>query len=356
MKLNIKGKVAVLGDTHFGKKQGSIKVLENILDHYEKELFPVLIDQGVEHVIQVGDIFDVRTSICARLIHIVKERFFDWFKEHDIHLIITLGNHDIFLRESRVYNSPSLVASSHVHVIKDRTYMKINGNKVLLQPWLVQGEELTREDLNGVDYVFGHLEIQGFYMVKGVEADGGNPPGLYEKCKHVFAGHFHLKQTNGNISYLGSAVQNDWSDYNEVKGFVILNEDDTIDFFENTVSRKYIILEYTNDGLYVKGLNTFPFKIDNFSNYLPAFKKHYLKFIIKYRSEENNADDYLFELKKENINFRLIDESRINEIATIDNIDVDSNKDTREIIVDAINDQPEEVKNKFMNILSKIDA
>ena len=74
------------------------------------------------------------------------------------------------------------------------------------------------------DYLFGHLELEGFSMQKGVKAHGGMSPTIFNKYKHVFSGHYHSHSTSGNITYLGVPYELTWADADDQKYFFIMDD------------------------------------------------------------------------------------------------------------------------------------
>jgi hypothetical protein len=84
------------------------------------------------------------------------------------------------------------------------------------------------------DYCFAHLELAGFKMSKYYVAEHGDDPNLFNKYKQVWSGHYHQKNSGGNILYLGNPTQDDWSSVDEVKGFHVFDTDTKeMEFIEN---------------------------------------------------------------------------------------------------------------------------
>lgn len=62
-------------------------------------------------------------------------------------------------------------------------------------------------------------------MYKGVPNDHGMDPSLFSRLDMVFSGHFHHRSRNGNIQYVGTPYELTWSDYDDPRGFHILDLD-----------------------------------------------------------------------------------------------------------------------------------
>ena len=57
---------------------------------------------------------------------------------------------------------------------------------------------------------------------------------MIEKYSKVLSGHFHAKQTKGNVHYLGTQYQLTFSDLNEKKGFHVFDTDTAeLEYIEN---------------------------------------------------------------------------------------------------------------------------
>jgi hypothetical protein len=70
---------------------------------------------------------------------------------------------------------------------------------------------------------FGHFEIAGFEMDKGIICDVGLDKSILNKYDIVLSGHFHHKSTKDNITYVGTPYEMTWADYKDNKGFHIFD-------------------------------------------------------------------------------------------------------------------------------------
>ena len=69
----------------------------------------------------------------------------------------------------------------------------------------------------------GHFEIQGFEMHKGHICETGFDRSAFHKFDLTLSGHYHTRSQKEGITYVGTPYEMTWSDYNDDKGFHILD-------------------------------------------------------------------------------------------------------------------------------------
>jgi hypothetical protein len=84
---------------------------------------------------------------------------------------------------------------------------------VTIMPWLV-GDEWREVSKLKSRYVFGHLELPLFYMNAMVQMPdhGQLQAGHFVGQEYVFSGHFHKRQSKGNVTYIGNAFPHNYAD------------------------------------------------------------------------------------------------------------------------------------------------
>jgi DNA repair exonuclease SbcCD nuclease subunit len=242
-------KIMIVGDIHFGIRNNSSKHLSFQQKWFKEELEENIKKNNCEHVVFLGDIFDSRNSLSPVIIKAAREAFKRLTNLATIHCII--GNHDIFAVNNKDVHSLDILADQGVKIYQDKEPIEFDGMKALMLPWIVKDEEkeiLLHLAKNKYDLAFGHLEINGFEMVKGIREEHGIDKNIFANVGTVYSGHFHLKGKSKNITYTGTPYQLSWNDYLDEKGVYIFDTETKKETFIKTESTPiHIKLSDTND-------------------------------------------------------------------------------------------------------------
>lgn len=218
-------KICIISDTHRGIRNSSKIFLEYQDKFYSKILFPYCQKNSIKTIIHLGDYFDNRKHINVEAINEDRRQFVDPCKRLEIEVIVLVGNHDVFYRNTNRVNSLKEILSQHSHFKIIEKPERIF-NDILLIPWI--NEENYEECCNAMantsaSICAGHFELAGFEMYKGIESRSGFNPKPLEKFSMVLSGHFHTKSTKGNIHYLGSQMEFTQADCGDPKYFHVLD-------------------------------------------------------------------------------------------------------------------------------------
>ena len=224
-------KVALLGDTHFGVRNDNQAFHDYYELFYKNVFFPYLKENGIDTVVQFGDLFDRRKYINFNTLARSRNYFFNVLRDEKITMHVFVGNHDTFYKNTNEINSPELLLHEYenIHVYSDPDTLILDQTPIAMLPWVCSGN--YQRCINFINetpaqILFGHLELAGFEMHRGaVNSHGQFDNKLLEKFDLVCSGHFHHRSTRGNIHYLGTPYEMSWSDYNDPRGFHILDTD-----------------------------------------------------------------------------------------------------------------------------------
>ena len=289
-------KIALVTDQHFGARNDSKKIADHMQKFYDNVFFPEIDKRGIDTVINLGDTFDRRKYISFTSLKRAKEMFFNPLAERNIHMHVIVGNHDSVYKNTLEVNSIDLLLEEYDNITTyiDPKVVEFDNTKIMLVPWICdQNEEATfvMADKTDAQVLLGHLELSGYQMYKGGFIDHGISDKWLKKFELVCSGHYHHKSVNGNVNYLGTEYELTWSDYDDQKGFHILDTDTrTLEFIPNP----HILFHkvwYDDTDLDMAGLLK---QTETFSEY----EGRIVKVIIKNKDNPTLFDVFIEKLEK----------------------------------------------------------
>ena len=210
------GKSLVFTDLHVGissDKPSRQKIAEKVVD----EIIGRIETEGIKQVFFLGDLFHQRTAIEVTSLNVANDLVRRLASTCEVFLL--QGNHDLYEKYNSVITSLNIFELNNVNIISVPTELKLNGQKVLLVPWLcgsTLNEHITRNKLSkDYDMMMGHFDIgySGDIRNKGQkyvdayksgsknysEVEGGNI--ISEILHHthdystIYMGHIHDHET-----------------------------------------------------------------------------------------------------------------------------------------------------------------
>lgn len=320
-------KIAILGDLHWGARSDSLQIIEYFNKFFSDVFFPELDKRGIKRVIQCGDLVDRRKFININTAHELHKNFTVPIEERGIQLDIVIGNHDTFYKGTNSVNSLNILyrnmpENSNIKYYMSPQEVDIEGTKFLYLPWICDDNydlSLNMIKTSEAKYLIGHLELSGFEMYRGHVADEGMSAKIFERFISVFTGHYHTRSNVENIRYVGTPYEIVWSDYNDPRGFGILDtETGEYEFIRNPHCLFHRIM-YDEDKI---DLKTFPYS---------KYKNTYVKVMIINGKKQWLIDEFLSNFNKiETIDLQVIDESII--LNTDVEVDLEEIEDTFSIL------------------------
>lgn len=233
MTLNIKqfgrqlNKAAQFTDIHWGKKSNSPMHNQDCLDYIDWFCDQVKKDPTIDHVNFLGDWHENRSSLNLATL---KASYEGAKKINDLGLPVffIVGNHDLYHRHTRDVHSMHHLDELNNFIIIDEPVVYTDvGAGTFFSPFLFQHEY---NDLGGyLDYKtwIGHFEFKGFVvtghtvtMPTGPDVDDFKGPDI------IFSGHFHKRQANANVVYIGNTFPMDFGDAGDAaRGMCVYTHD-----------------------------------------------------------------------------------------------------------------------------------
>lgn len=213
-------KTMVITDLHFGRSGNNPVANQDNLDFLDWAIDEAK-TWGAETCIMMGDWHDNRHQLGVQTMHyslVGMEKLNDHFK----FIFWIPGNHDLLYRDKR--DVSSIEFARHLPNIRLLAEpLTVDG--VTFLPWLVGDEHKRLRSLKS-RYVFSHLELPGFMMNAKVEmpetAHTANADD-FKNMEYVFSGHFHIRQTKGNVVYTGNIMPFNFADnWDDERGIMLL--------------------------------------------------------------------------------------------------------------------------------------
>jgi len=216
---NLFKKAAVFTDIHFGLKSNSITHNEDCLA-FVKWAVAKAKEEGCETCLFLGDWHNNRAALNILTLN-YSLKALEHMNDNFTAVYFIPGNHDLYYRDKRDIQSVEWARHlPNVQICNDW----FSSGDVVIAPWLV-GDDHKKPLKKKGKYCFGHFELPGYYMNAMVqmpdigEAKSEDLMG-FEK---VFSGHFHKRQTNSNITYIGNCFPHNYADDgDEERGMMIL--------------------------------------------------------------------------------------------------------------------------------------
>lgn len=302
-------KYIILGDLHFGVKKFSLEFFANQMKFFENQLIPYMRNHNITTIIQTGDFLDNRTIIDINFFNLLRNKFFKLIVDNDIKIITYLGNHDLYYKNTRDTNLVELLQELYPHninVIREQTLMSINNTDVGFIPFLLPNEDVDDFILYKAKYLFGHFEVAGFQIAKGItDTHSELKVSTFKEnsgLKGVFSGHYHIQDTSDFVKFVGVPYNINWGDHGNPCGFHVMDENFDIEFIENTESIKYVKIIY--DGT----ISIDNIEVEDFNYYIKSNPNIEVKLYLFNMNQDDDSYLGLTDiLRGNNISFSITD-------------------------------------------------
>ncbi len=216
---NLFKKVACFTDIHFGLRNNSRQHntdCEEFVLWFIKEAKKA----KCETCIFLGDWHHHRASINVSTMNYTMSNL-EFLSKAFTNVFVIMGNHDLFYRDKREINSVAFGnLYDNIHIVNNI----FTEGDVSIIPWLVQDEWKEMPNIKS-KYMFGHFELGGFQMNQLISMPdtGGLQKTHFRNQEYVFSGHFHNRQQQKNVIYMGNAFPHNYSDtWQDDRGMMIL--------------------------------------------------------------------------------------------------------------------------------------
>ena len=216
---NLFKKAALFTDIHFGLKSNSTLHNEDCLN-FVKWATAKAKEEGCETALFLGDWHNNRASINILTLGYSLQAL-EHLNDNFDRVYFIPGNHDLYYRDKRDVQSVEWAKHlPNVQICNDW----FSSGDVVIAPWLVSDDHKRIPKLKG-KYMFGHFELPGYLMnaMVAMPEHGEIRREHFSNFEHVYTGHFHKRQTQKNITYIGNCFPHNYADAgDDDRGLTIL--------------------------------------------------------------------------------------------------------------------------------------
>ncbi len=216
---NLFKKAALITDIHFGLKSNSQVHNDDCLN-FVKWATAKAKEHGCETAMFLGDWHNNRASINIVTLN-YSLRALEHLNDNFDRVYFIPGNHDLYYRDKRDIQSVEWARHlPNIQIVNDW----FTSGDVVIAPWLV-GDDHKRIPRLSAKYMFGHFELPGYLMnaMVAMPDHGEVRREHFNNFDHVFTGHFHKRQTQKNITYIGNCFPHNYADAgDDDRGLAIL--------------------------------------------------------------------------------------------------------------------------------------
>ncbi|MBT4661063.1 MAG: recombinase [Candidatus Marinimicrobia bacterium] len=330
-------KIAIINDTHWSARGDSQLFFDYFMKFFDDVFFPYLKENDIKTIIHAGDLMDRRKFVNFNILNQIRTKFMDKLRDEGIEMHCILGNHDVYYRNTNSVNSLRELFSDDIIIYENPTVVNFDGLDIALLPWV--NKENYDESINFIKtaaspILIGHLELDGYDVMRGIKHAGGMNAKIFNRYEQVFTGHFHCRQKHDNIYYLGTQYQITFADLKEQKGFHVFDTDHReIEFIPNP-HKMFHSISYNDE----KG----PIDIKQFN--CKHLKDSYIKLFVEHKKYPYSFERFMDKLYDCGVIKITVVEEVINSEWTKEEM-VDLSQDTVTLINNEI-DSIEEVKDK----------
>lgn len=205
---NLFRRAIVFTDIHFGLKSNSTVHNEDCWQ-FVQWATALAKEKECETCFFLGDYHNNRSTVNVLTLN-YSLRALEHLNANFQRVFFIPGNHDLYYRDKR--DIQSVEWARHLRNVQLCNDWFVDGD-VVVAPWLVGDDHKRIRKLSG-RYMFGHFELPKFLMNARVEMPdvGEVKHEDFTGFERVFTGHFHMRQTRNNITYIGNCFPHNFSD------------------------------------------------------------------------------------------------------------------------------------------------
>jgi DNA repair exonuclease SbcCD nuclease subunit len=325
-------KGAYFTDIHFGRRNSDILHNTDCADFIDWFCEQVRKDPSITYLAFLGDFFENRATINIMTLTMAYKALRK-LNALGLPIYFVVGNHDLHRRSTReIFSTEVFGEFTNIQLVSEPIVVE---DKILFSPFLFPEEYAGLAKYSHIPVFAGHFEFRNF-MITGYNMvlEHGPDHKLFKNQKQIFSGHFHKRQAQDNVVYIGNTFPMDFGDSGDTqRGMMIYDHTTNVVDFKDWVGPTYLKTTLSkaladewqlppNERMRVICVNDLEITYSEAQVIKETLKDQY-KFR-EFKLEENYAE------KKDALENTMSDEE-VNESQSIDEIVVNSLLDLSEI-------------------------
>lgn len=208
-------------------------------------------EMDCKYVIHGGDFFTDRIGQNLKNL-LMLEEIISEFKNRGLYLLAIAGNHDKTQQESEE-SYLSIFKSKYFKLYKKQTLVELEGVKFGFVPYFSISMQERINELNSQiskgekSILITHCSFNGVRNNDGTEVSEGISVKSVNRWSKVLVGHYHdASFLTPNVYYTGSAYQGNFGENHDDKGFHVIYNDCSLEFFPSKF-KKFIKVKLSVD-------------------------------------------------------------------------------------------------------------
>lgn len=201
-------------DIHFGAKGNSEQHNNDCLRFVEWFCGEVRRDPSIDHVMFLGDWYENRSALNISTMNFSYQAA-KMLNDLGMPIFFIVGNHDLYHKHTRdVHSVVNFHEFSNFTVIDAPVVIEnIGDGGAVLSPYLFHSEYPSLAQYLSYKTWWGHFEFQGFVITGyNVTMPTGPKAADFAGPTRIFSGHFHKRQMNANVVYIGNTFPTNFGD------------------------------------------------------------------------------------------------------------------------------------------------
>lgn len=199
-------------DIHFGKKANSQLHNDDCLQYLDWFCRRAQ-EENADYIAFLGDWNENRSALNIATLD-YSYRGAKKLNDLGLPVYFCIGNHDLYHRHTReLYSVVPFKEFTNFHIIDAPVVVPEIADSILFSPYMFHDEYPGLAQYLKLPFWAGHFEFKGFQVTGyNIIMPTGPDPQDFAGPKHIASGHFHKRQANLNIVYMGNTFPMDFGD------------------------------------------------------------------------------------------------------------------------------------------------